>query len=142
MNTTRIVNEYNANPLRAHDLDLIPYLTERQRRIIDLIERIAVYGDTSWNVESKLVAEVKAEARFTWTTDAEKFIEDRLAGDLPYWVRRWAQRSEPCPRFDEPRRASLREEVRIGNTRVSLEVSSRETLLIAQAMANLMNAGR
>ena len=147
MNTSRIAINYNQNPLRSSDLIFLRALSSRQQRIVSLIEKIAVYGDSSYSAERELRAEVKAETGLRWETDTERFIEDKLSVDLPYWVRRWAAVLPNLARYEEPRF-----EIRVdgrnvshyqqAEVRVSAEISNRETLAIAQALANLMNAGR
>ena len=142
MNISKIARHYNNNPLRTDDLDYLRLLTVRQQRIVSLIERIAVYGDSSYSTERELRSEVRMEAGLRWDMDAENFIEDKLSVDLPYWVRRWAINTRTEPHYeirDDGRHTSHFENARV---RVSAEVSSRETLAIAQARANLMNAGR
>ncbi len=142
MNTSKIARQYNSNPLRTDDLDYLRLLSARQQRIVNLIERIAVYGDTSYSTERELRSEVRMEAGLRWDMDAENFIEDKLSVDLPYWVRRWAINTRTEPHYEirvDGRHTSHFENARV---RVSAEVSSRETLAIAQALANLMNAGR
>ena len=143
MNISKIARHYNNNPLRTDDLDYLRLLTVRQQRIVSLIERIAVYGDSSYSTERELRSEVRMEAGLRWDMDAENFIEDKLSRDLPYWVRRWASSSRIEPHYESPR-ISVRDELRFENARVrvSAEVSTRETIAIAQAIANLMNAGR
>ena len=88
MNTSRIARNYNQNPLRSNDLDYLRLLSSRQQRIVNLIERIAVYGDTSYSTECALRNAVKEETGLRFITDAENFIEDKLSMNLPYWVRR------------------------------------------------------
>ena len=142
MNTSRIARNYNQNPLRSNDLDYLRLLTSRQQRIVSLIERIAVYGDTSYSTERELRSEVRMEAGLRWDMDAENFIEDKLSVDLPYWVKRWAINTRDYPHYEirvDGRNVSHFDNARV---RVSTEVSTRETLAIAQALANLMNAGR
>ena len=142
MNTSRIARNYNQNPLRSNDLDYLRLLTSRQQRIVNLIERIAVYGDTSYSTERELRSEVRTEAGLRWDMDAENFIEDKLSVDLPYWVKRWAINTRDYPHYEirvDGRNVSHFDNARV---RVSTEVSTRETLAIAQALANLMNAGR
>ena len=147
MKMNRIARNYNANPLRASDLIYIRSLTSRQQRIVKLIEQVALYGDTSYSVECELRSEVKDETDIRWISDVEAFIEDKLSVDLPYWVRRWAMDVRNEPRYEEPRfeiRVDGRDVTNYQRARVqvSAEVSTRETLAIAQALANLMNAGR
>ena len=142
MNISKIARHYNNNPLRTDDLDYLRLLSSRQQRIVNLIERIAVYGDSSYSTERELRSEVRMEAGLRWDMDAENFIEDKLSVDLPYWVRRWAINTRTEPHYEirvDGRHTSHFENARV---RVSAEVSSRETLAIAQALANLMNAGR
>ena len=142
MNTSRIAINYNRNPLRADDLDYLRLLSSRQQRIVNLIERIAVYGDTSYSTECALRNAVKEETGLRFITDAENFIEDKLSVDLPYWVRRWAINTRDYPHYEirvDGRNVSHYQRAEV---RVSAEVSTRETLAIAQALANLMNAGR
>lgn len=143
MKMNRIVRNYNANPLRASDLIYVRSLTSRQQRIVQLIERVAVYGDTSYRVECELRDEVKAELELRYISDAENFIEEKLSVDVPYWVRRWAMDVRNEPRYEE-RRISYQAERDFDSARVRLaaEVTARETIAIAQAIANLMNAGR
>jgi type II secretory ATPase GspE/PulE/Tfp pilus assembly ATPase PilB-like protein len=147
MNTSRIAINYNRNQLRSSDLIFLRVLSSRQQRIVSLIEKIAVYGDTSYRTERELRDEVKAETGLRWSTDVEDFIEDKLSVDLPYWVRRWASNLHIETRSEEPRfeiRVDGRDVTNYQRARVqvSAEVSTRETLAIAQALANLMNAGR
>ena len=142
MNTSRIARNYNQNPLRSNDLDYLRLLRSRQQRIVNLIERIAVYGDNSYSTECALRDAVKKETGLRFITDAENFIEDKLSVDLPYWVRRWAINTRDYPHYEirvDGRNVSHFDNARV---RVSTEVSTRETLAIAQALANLMNAGR
>lgn len=142
MNISKVACNYNRNPLRADDLDYLRLLTSRQQRIVSLIERIAVYGDTSYSTERELRSEVRMEAGLRWDMDAENFIEDKLSVDLPYWVKRWAINTRDYPHYEirvDGRHTSHFDNARV---RVSTEVSTRETLAIAQALANLMNAGR
>ncbi len=142
MNISKVACNYNSNPLRTDDLDYLRLLSSRQQRNVNLIERIAVYGDTSYSTERELRSEVRLEAGLRWDMDAENFIEDKLSVDLPYWVRRWAINTRTEPHYEirvDGRHTSHFENARV---RVSAEVSSRETLAIAQALANLMNAGR
>ena len=142
MNISKIAYNYNHNPLRADDLDYLRLLSSRQQRIVNLIERIAVYGDTSYSTERELRSEVRTEAGLRWDSDAENFIEDKLSVDLPYWVRRWAINTRTEPHYEirvDDRNVSHYQQAKV---RVSTEVSTRETLAIAQALANLMNAGR
>ena len=142
MNTSKVARNYNQNPLRSNDLDYLRLLTSRQQRIVNLIERIALYGDTSYSTERELRSEVRMEAGLRWDSDAENFIEDKLSVDLPYWVKRWAINTRDYPHYEisvDGRHSSHFDNARV---RVSAEVSSRETLAIAQALANLMNAGR
>ena len=142
MNTSRIARNYNQNPLRSNDLDYLRLLSSRQQRIVNLIERIAVYGDTSYSTERELRSEVRMEAGLRWDMDAENFIEDKLSVDLAYWVKRWAINTRDYPHYEirvDGRNVSHFDNARV---RVSTEVSTRETLAIAQALANLMNAGR
>lgn len=142
MNISKVACNYNRNPLRADDLDYLRLLTSRQQRIVSLIERIAVYGDTSYSTERELRSEVRMEAGLRWDMDAENFIEDKLSVDLAYWVKRWAINTRDYPHYEirvDGRNVSHFDNARV---RVSTEVSTRETLAIAQALANLMNAGR
>ena len=142
MNTSRIARNYNQNPLRSNDLDYLRLLSSRQQRIVNLIERIAVYGDTSYSTECALRNAVKEETGLRFITDAENFIEDKLSVDLPYWVRRWAINTCDYPHYEirvDGRDVTNYQRARV---QVSAEVSTRETLAIAQALANLMNAGR
>ena len=142
MNTSRIARNYNQNPLRSNDLDYLRLLSSRQQRIVNLIERIAVYGDTSYSTECALRNAVKEETGLRFITDAENFIEDKLSVDLPYWVRRWAIFTRVYPHYEirvDGRNVSHYQRAEV---RVSTEISTRETLAIAQALANLMNAGR
>lgn len=143
MKMNRIARNYNDNPLRHSDLDYVRLLTSRQQRIVKLIERVALYGDTSYSTECELRSEVKDEVGLRWISDVENFIEDKLSVDLPYWVRRWAVDNRNEPRYEEPR-FSYQAERDFDNARVRLtaEVTARETIAIAQAIANLMNAGR
>ena len=143
MKMNRIARNYNDNPLRHSDLDYVRLLTSRQQRIVKLIERVALYGDSSYSTECELRSEVKDEVGLRWISDVENFIEDKLSRDLPYWVRRWAVDNRNEPHYESPR-ISVRDELRFENARVrvSAEVSTRETIAIAQALANLMNAGR
>lgn len=142
MNISKVARNYNNNPLRTDDLDYLRLLSSRQQRIVNLIERIAVYGDTSYSTERELRSEVRTEAGLRWDSDAENFIEDKLSVDLAYWVRRWAINTRDYPHYEirvDGRHTSHYQNARV---RVSTEVSSRETLAIAQALANLMKAGR
>ena len=142
MNISKIAYNYNHNPLRADDLDYLRLLSSRQQRIVNLIERIAVYGDTSYSTERELRSEVRMESGLRWDSDAENFIEDKLSVDLPYWVKRWAINTRDYPHYEirvDGRNVSHYQQAKV---RVSAEVSTRETLAIAQALANLMNAGR
>lgn len=142
MNISKIARQYNSNPLRTDDLDYLRLLTNRQQRIVNLIERIAEYGDTSYSTECALRNAVKEETGLRFIGDAENFIEDKLSVDLPYWVKRWAINTRTEPHYEirvDGRHTSHFENARV---RVSAEVSTRETLAIAQALANLMNAGR
>ena len=142
MNTSRIARNYNQNPLRSDDLDYLRLLSSRQQRIVNLIERIAVYGDTSYSTECALRNAVKEETGLRFITEAEIFIEDKLSVALPYWVRRWAINTRDYPHYEirvDGRNVSHYQRAEV---RVSAEVTTRETLAIAQALANLMNAGR
>ena len=142
MNISKVACNYNRNPLCADDLDYLRLLTSRQQRIVNLIERIAVYGDTSYSTERELRSEVRTEAGLRWDSDAENFIEDKLSVDLAYWVKRWAINTRDYPHYEirvDGRHTSHFDNARV---RVSAEISNRETLAIAQALANLMNAGR
>ena len=143
MDTSRIAINYNQNPLRSSDLIFLRALSSRQQRLVSLIEKIAVYGDTSYSTERELRSEVKAETGLRWDSDTENFIEAKLSVDVPYWVRRWAAVLPNLARYEEPR-IRVCEEFEIGSAqvRVAAEVTTRETLAIAQALANLMNAGR
>ena len=143
MKMNRIARNYNDNPLRHSDLDYVRLLTSRQQRIVKLIERVALYGDNSYSTECELRSEVKDEVGLRWISDVENFIEDKLSVDLPYWVKRWAVDNRNEPRYEEPR-FSYQAERDFDNARVRLtaEVTARETIAIAQAIANLMNAGR
>ena len=105
-------------------------------------ERIAVYGDSSYSTECELRSEVKTECELRWGSDADNFIENKLSVDLPYWVRRWAINTRDYPHYEirvDGRNVSHYQRAEV---RVSAEISNRETLAIAQALANLMNAGR
>ena len=143
MKMNRIARNYNANPLRASDLIYIRSLTSRQQRIVKLIEQVALYGDTSYSVECELRSEVKDETDIRWISDVEAFIEDKLSVDVPYWVRRWAMDVRNEPRYEEPRYSYQAErDIDSARVRLAAEVTARETIAIAQAIANLMNAGR
>ena len=142
MKMNRIARNYNANPLRSSDLDYVRSLTSRQQRIVKLIEKVSLYGDTSYSVECELRSEVKDETDIRWISDVEAFIEDRLSVDLPYWVRRWAVGNRNEPNYAlcvDGRDVAYHQRATV---RLATEVTARETLAIAQALANLMNAGR